>query len=84
MKVVGRRIKVCEPPKTPEWVRGKVLFNTAKYPMTSRRWIACNVVPSGRPHGRPHLAESRRGCAETPSLFGCAHTHPLHWSDGPR
>ena len=31
-------IKVCEPPKSPEWVRGKVLFSTAKYPLTAQRW----------------------------------------------
>src|SRR5262249_43206093 len=35
-------VKTCEPPKTPEWVRGKILFNTALAPMTSRRWIACS------------------------------------------
>ena len=23
------KVKVCEPPKTAEWVRGKILFNTA-------------------------------------------------------
>src|SRR5439155_19592793 len=31
-------VAVCEPPKTPEWVRGKILFNTAKPPMSQRRW----------------------------------------------
>src|SRR5206468_6368411 len=35
-------IPVCAPPKTPEWVRGKILFNSAKQPMTSSRWVACS------------------------------------------
>src|SRR5262245_45327933 len=34
-------IKVCDLPKTPEWVRGKVLFSTSEPPLTTRRWIAC-------------------------------------------
>src|SRR5205823_5323313 len=30
------KVQVCDPPKTPEWVRGKALLNTALPPMTSR------------------------------------------------
>ncbi len=72
-------IKVCEPPKTPEWVRGKILFSTALRPLTSRNWIACSSChPEGLTDGRVwHNPEGRR---KTPPLFGLAHTHPLHWS----
>src|SRR5262249_5862882 len=46
-------VQVCEPPKTAEWVRGKVLFNTALPPMTSQRWIACSSChPDGHHDGR--------------------------------
>jgi YVTN family beta-propeller protein len=72
-------IKVCAPPKSPEWVRGKVLFNTANYPMSSRRWVACSSChPDGHSDGRAwHNPE---GLRRTTALFGAAHTHPLHWS----
>jgi YVTN family beta-propeller protein len=72
-------IPVCRPPKTPEWVRGKVLFNTALPPMTSRRWIACSSChPDGHNDGRVWL--NPEGPRKTTALFGLAHTHPLHWS----
>lgn len=72
-------IKVCEPPKSPEWVRGKVLFSTAKYPLTSRRWIACaSCHPDG--HSDNRVWKNPEGRRRTMPLFGLAHTHPLHWS----
>lgn len=72
-------IKVCDPPKSPEWVRGKVLFNSAKPPMTSRRWIACSSChPDGHHDGRTW--QNPEGLRRTTALFGLAHTHPLHWS----
>jgi YVTN family beta-propeller protein len=72
-------VKVCEPPKTPEWVRGKILFNTALPPMTSRLWIACaSCHPDGHTDGR--VWQNPEGLRKTPALFGLAHTHPLHWS----
>jgi YVTN family beta-propeller protein len=72
-------IAACDPPKTPEWVRGKVLFNTAKPPMTSRKWIACSSChPDG--HGDGRVWQNPEGLRKTPALFGVAHTHPLHWS----
>jgi YVTN family beta-propeller protein len=72
-------VKVCEPPKSPEWVRGKVLFNTALPPMTSRLWIACSSChPDGHSDGR--VWQNPEGLRKTPALFGLAHTHPLHWS----
>ncbi len=40
MRRLGK-VKVCEPPKSPEWVRGKILFSTSRPPMTARRWVAC-------------------------------------------
>ena len=41
-------VPVCAPPKTPEWVRGKILFNTALPPMSRRRWVACSSChPAG-------------------------------------
>jgi YVTN family beta-propeller protein len=78
MKLVDS-IKVCAPPMTPEWVRGKVLFNSAKPPMTSRRWIACSSChPDG--HHDSRVWQQPEGLRKTTALFGVAHTHPLHWS----
>jgi YVTN family beta-propeller protein len=72
-------VAVCDPPKTPEWVRGKLLFNTALPPLTSRKWIACSSChPDGHTDGR--VWQNPEGLRKTPSLFGVAHTHPLHWS----
>jgi YVTN family beta-propeller protein len=72
-------ITVCAPPKTPEWVRGKILFNTANRPLTRQRWIACSSChPDGHPDGR--VWNNPEGMRKTPALMGLAHTHPLHWS----
>ncbi|MBI3411691.1 MAG: hypothetical protein HY040_25455 [Planctomycetes bacterium] len=72
-------IKTCEPPKSPEWVRGKVLFNTAKAPMSARRWVACSSChPDG--HHDARVWQNPEGLRKTTALFGLAHTHPLHWS----
>ncbi len=74
-------IKVCDLPKTktPEWVRGKILFNTANYPLSARRWIACaSCHPDGHHDGR--VWQNPEGLRKTTALFGVAHTHPLHWS----
>jgi YVTN family beta-propeller protein len=72
-------IPVCKPPKSPEWVRGKILFNTANAPMTSRRWIACSSChPDGHNDGR--VWQNPEGLRKTTAFFGLAHTHPLHWS----
>jgi YVTN family beta-propeller protein len=74
-----KTIKACEPPKTPEWVRGKVLFNTALPPMTSRRWVACSSChPDG--HHDARTWQNPEGLRKTTALFGMAHTHPLHYS----
>jgi YVTN family beta-propeller protein len=78
MRLLGR-VEVCDPPKSAEWVRGKVLFNTANYPLTSRRWIACvSCHPDGHSDGR--VWRNPEGLRKTPPMFGLAHTHPLHWS----
>jgi len=72
-------IQVCEPPMTPEWVRGKILFNSALAPLTSRAWIACSSChPDGHTDGR--VWHNPEGLRKTTALFGLAHTHPLHWS----
>ena len=72
-------IKACDPPKTPEWVRGKILFNTALPPLTSRRWIACSSChPDGHHDGK--VWQNPEGLRRTTALFGLAHTYPLHWS----
>jgi YVTN family beta-propeller protein len=75
------KVKVCglPPTKTPEWVRGKILFNTANYPLSQRRWIACaSCHPDGHHDGRTW--QNPEGLRKTTALFGVAHTHPLHWS----
>ena len=66
-------IKVCEPPKTPEWVRGKVLFNTAKPPMTEPPLDRVLVVPPGRPARRPRLAEPRGAAQDAGAVRPGAH-----------
>ncbi len=72
-------ITVCAPPKSPEWVRGKILFSTARYPLTSRNWIACaSCHPDG--HSDNRVWKNPEGLRRTPPLMGLAHTHPLHWS----
>jgi len=72
-------VKVCDPPKTPEWVRGKILFSTALPPMSSQRWIACvSCHPDGHSDGR--VWQNPEGLRKTPAMFGLAHTQPLHWS----
>jgi YVTN family beta-propeller protein len=72
-------IKVCDPPKSREWVRGKVLFSTSEPPLTTRRWIACaSCHPDGLSDSR--VWHNPEGLRKTPALFGLAHTHPLHWS----
>jgi YVTN family beta-propeller protein len=72
-------IPVCAPPRTAEWVRGKVLFNTALHPMSGRHWIACaSCHPDGHTDGR--VWQNPEGLRKTPALMGLAHTHPLHWS----
>lgn len=72
-------IKVCDPPHTPEWVRGKELFVTSNAPMSRSRWISCSGChPDGFPDGR--VWHNPEGPRKTPPLFGLAHTHPLHYS----
>lgn len=74
-----KTIKTCEPPKTPEWVRGKILFNTANQPMSSRRWVACSSChPDGLHDAR--VWQQAEGLRKTTAFIGLAHTHPLHWS----
>ena len=74
-----RKIKTCEPPKSPEWVRGKVLFNTSQPPMSARRWIACSSChPDG--HADARVWQQPEGLRKATALFGVAHTHPLHYS----
>ena len=74
-----KKIKTCEPAKTPEWVRGKILFNTANQPMSSRRWVACSSChPDGLHDGR--VCGQAEGLRRTTAFVGMAHTHPLHWS----
>ena len=78
MRLVGS-VTVCQPPKSPEWVRGKILFSTAKYPLTSRRWISCaSCHPDG--HSDARVWQNPEGKRKTPAMMGLAHTHPLHWS----
>ncbi len=73
------RIKLCDPPKSPEWVRGKILFSTADRPLSGRRWIACSSChPDGHSDGR--VWQNPEGLRKTPPFMGLAHTHPLHWS----
>jgi len=72
-------VKVCEPPHTPEWVRGKELFVTSQSPMTRARWISCSSChPDGAQDGR--VWQNPEGPRKTPPMWGLAHTHPLHYS----
>ncbi len=79
MKSKLATIPVCTPAHTPEWRRGKELFQTALQPMGSARWIACSSChPDGLHDGR--VWQNPEGHRKSPNLFGLAHTHPLHWS----
>jgi YVTN family beta-propeller protein len=72
-------VKVCEPPKTPEWVKGKILFSVASYQTSAPRWITCaSCHPDGHSDGR--VWQNPEGKRKTPPMMGLAHTHPLHWS----
>jgi YVTN family beta-propeller protein len=76
---IVKAIKTCTPTKTPEWVRGKILFNTANQPMSSRRWVACSSChPDGLHDAR--VWQQPEGLRKTTAFVGLAHTHPLHWS----
>lgn len=82
-EAAGRRkigaISVTSPPHSESWRRGKELFVLAKQPMTGPKWVACaSCHPDGLHDGRTW--ENPEGNRRTPSLFGLAHTHPLHWS----
>jgi YVTN family beta-propeller protein len=72
-------VKVCTPAHTPEWRRGKELFQTARPPMGGTGWVSCSSChPDGLTDGR--VWQNPEGHRRTPHLFGLAHTHPLHWS----
>jgi YVTN family beta-propeller protein len=72
-------VKVCEPPKSAEWRRGKELFVSARQPMGGARWVSCSSChPDGL--GDARVWQNPEGDRRTPHLFGLAHTHPLHWS----
>ncbi len=72
-------VKVCKPPKTAEWRRGKELFVSARQPMSNARWVSCSSChPDGLTDRR--VWHNPEGDRRTPNLFGLAHTHPLHWS----
>ena len=72
-------VKVCESALKPSVHRGKVLFNTALAPMTSRRWIACSSChPDGDHDGRTW--QNPEGLRRTTHFFGMKRTHPIHWS----
>lgn len=78
MRVTGTA-KVSKADKSDAWIRGKVLFSTARPPMSSRLWVACaSCHPDGQPDGR--VWHNPEGMRKTPSLSGLAHTHPLHFS----
>jgi DNA-binding beta-propeller fold protein YncE len=78
MRVTGTA-KVSKPAKSDAWIRGKVLFSTARTPMSGRLWVACaSCHPDGQPDGR--IWHNPEGMRKTPSLSGLAHTHPLHFS----
>lgn len=71
--------KLTKPKRSEEWIRGRVLWNSADSPMSSRRWVACSSChPDGQPDGR--VWNNPEGKRKTPHLGGLAHTHPLHWS----
>lgn len=78
MKMTGT-VKVSKPEKSDSWIRGKVLFSTARPPMSSRQWVSCSSChPDGQPDGKVWF--NPEGMRKTPSLSGVAHTHPLHFS----
>lgn len=72
-------VSTCAPPKSPEWLRGKILFNSSKQPMGSARWVSCSSChPDGGHDGR--VWHNPEGLRRTTGFWGMAHTHPIHWS----
>jgi YVTN family beta-propeller protein len=72
-------VSLGSPTRSPEYRRGKELFNSAKPPMSNARWVSCSSChPDGQADGRTW--QNPEGLRRTPSLAGLAHTHPLHWS----
>jgi YVTN family beta-propeller protein len=73
------QVPCATPAKTPEWVRGKLLFNSALQPMVGRRWITCSSChPDG--HADARTWHNPEGLRNTTSLVAMKDTHPLHWS----
>ena len=72
-------IKVCKSPFSESMLRGKVLFNLARNPMTRINWISCSSChPDGDHDGRAW--QNPEGLRRTTHLFGMTNTYPLHWS----
>jgi YVTN family beta-propeller protein len=72
-------VTTCSPPKSPEWLRGKILFNSSKQPMGNARWVSCSSChPDGGHDGR--VWHNPEGLRRTTGFWGMAHTHPIHWS----
>jgi YVTN family beta-propeller protein len=73
------QVPCATPAKSAEWVRGKLLFNSALQPMVGRRWISCSSChPDGQADARTwHNPE---GLRNTTALVAMKDTHPLHWS----
>ena len=78
MRLLGR-IKVCEPPKSPEWVRGQdaVQHGAAADDRAGAGSPARRAIPTAT--ATAGSGTTPRGCARR-RLLGLAHTHPLHWS----
>lgn len=72
-------IPVTKTPLSEQVLLGKILFYSARQPMSGRRWISCSSChPDGQPDGKTwHNPE---GLRNTQSLAGMAWTHPIHWS----
>ncbi len=74
-----KKIPVTKSPLDRQILLGKILFYSARQPMSGRRWISCaSCHPDGQADGKTwHNPE---GLRNTQSLAGMAWTHPIHWS----
>lgn len=72
-------ISVAKPPYSETVRLGKMLFNSARPPMSQRLWISCSGChPDGDHDGRTW--QNAEGLRRTTHFFGMKYTSPIHWS----
>ena len=71
-------VKLCSPPLTPEWVRGRSCCRGPVADDAGQVDFLLSCHPDGAQDGK--VWQNPEGHRKTPPLWGLAHTHPLHYS----